>query len=57
MIKTDYAEGYDDGLKGKRDHSERWAQDFGYKAASDYAAGYRKGADDLERISGAPRHV
>lgn len=53
---TDYQDGYNAGFQGRKDKSEMYARNWGYKAGSDYAAGYRKGTEDFERDIKAITH-
>lgn len=48
---TDYQDGYNAGFAGKKDRSEMYARNWGYKAGSDYAMGYRAGEREAEQLN------
>lgn len=45
---TDYQDGCAAAMAGKKDKSEMYAMTWGFKAGTDYAAGYSKGERDAE---------
>lgn len=49
----DYTHGFEDGIKGKRDRSESYGVNFGFKAGTNYAAGYRRGDEQSYRTTPA----